>query len=79
MARKDDLARHLTTYTVLPAGRDLCRTWAEVVFRAKKKGRPIQMADAWIAASALHYDVPLISHNADDYLMVEGLTLLSAL
>jgi predicted nucleic acid-binding protein len=36
------------------------------------------MADAWIAASALHYRVPLISHNAGDYRMVEGLTLLSA-
>ena len=35
------------------------RLWAEVSFAAKRKGRPIQTADAWIAASALHYRVPL--------------------
>jgi predicted nucleic acid-binding protein len=35
------------------------------------------MADAWIAASALQFGVPLISH-AGDYSTVEGLMLLSA-
>ena len=34
--------------------------WAEVALEARRKGRPIQTADAWIAAGALHYKVPLI-------------------
>jgi len=58
--RKLELAQHLTRYTVLPVSRELCAKWAEVSFAAKKKGRPIQTADAWIAATALHYQVPLI-------------------
>jgi predicted nucleic acid-binding protein len=54
------------------------RNWGQVSFAAKRKGRPIQTADAWIAASALHYRVPLITHNRADYSAVDGLALLSA-
>jgi len=75
--RKQELAQHLTHYTVLAASRELCSSWAEVCFAAKKKGRPIQTADAWIAASALYYGVPLITNNQRDYSMVDGLVLMS--
>jgi tRNA(fMet)-specific endonuclease VapC len=57
-SRKLELTRHLAHYTLLPISRELCFKWAEVSFGAKKKGRPIQTADAWIAATALHYQVP---------------------
>ena len=76
--RKAELAQHLTHYAVLPASRELCIKWAEVAFTAKRKGRPIQSADAWIAASALHYQVPLITNNRSDYSMIDSLDLLSA-
>jgi tRNA(fMet)-specific endonuclease VapC len=76
--RKQELTQHLSHYTVLPVSRELCLRWAEVSMNAKKRGRPIQTADAWIAASALHYQVPLVTHNQRDYSMVDGLTLISA-
>lgn len=76
--RKLALAQYLTRYTVLPVTRGLCAKWAEVAFAAKRKGRPIQTADAWVAASALHDQVPLITNNRDDSWSVDGLTLLSA-
>jgi predicted nucleic acid-binding protein len=76
--RKTELGRHLAFYTVLPVNRELCRKWAEVSFAAKSQGQPIQTADAWIAASALYYQVPLITNNGSDYSMVPGLTVLSA-
>lgn len=76
--RKLELAQHVTRYVVLPVSRELCGKWAEVSFAAKSKGRPIQTADAWIAASALHYQVPLITNNRADYSAVDGLVLLSA-
>ena len=77
-SRRLDLAQHLRHYTVLPVSRELCLKWAEVSFAARRKGRPIQTADAWIAASALHYQVPLITNNRSDYSAVDGLVLLSA-
>jgi predicted nucleic acid-binding protein len=76
-AGKADSAQHLTKYIVLPANRELCAKWAEVSWKARRMGRPIQTADAWIAASALYYQVPLITNNANDYGMVEGLQLLT--
>ena len=76
--RKLELAEHLSHYAVLPVSRELCVKWAEVAFAAKRRGRPIQTADAWIAASALHYQVPLITNNQSDYSLIDGLTVLSA-
>ena len=78
LRRKLELAQHLTRYVVLPVSRELCGRWAEVSFAARRRGRPIQTADAWIAASALYYEVPLITHNRGDYSAVDGLVLLSA-
>jgi len=46
--RKAELERHLAHCTVLPVNRELCRGWAEISFNAKKQGKPIQAADAWI-------------------------------
>ncbi len=76
-SRKAELAHHLTKYTVLPVSREICAKWAEVSWGARRKGRPIQTADAWIAATALHYQVPLITNNADDYTMVDDLQVLT--
>jgi tRNA(fMet)-specific endonuclease VapC len=70
--RQRKLAQHLTRYAVLPVSRELCGKWAAVSFAAKRKGRPIQTADAWIAASAVHYQVPLITNNRAGYSAVDG-------
>jgi tRNA(fMet)-specific endonuclease VapC len=37
--------------------------WAEVTVAAQSRGRRIECADAWIAATALRHDVPLVTHN----------------
>ncbi|MGA2771966.1 MAG: hypothetical protein ABSG26_14225 [Bryobacteraceae bacterium] len=42
---------------------------------ARRNGRRIETANAWIAATALLYDVPLLTHNKTDYLGVPGLQL----
>jgi len=76
--RRADLERYLKKFTVLPVSRELCFRWAEVTFAAKRRGRPIQTADAWIAASAIYYQVPLITGNGSDYAMIDGLSVLSA-
>src|SRR5262249_49083901 len=56
---------------------DLCRKWAEVMMAAQAVGRRIECADAWIAATPLLYDAPLITHNRTDYVGVPGLILVS--
>src|SRR5688572_5822021 len=51
--RKQQLEAYLRDYVVYGYDRALCQRWAEVTFLARRAGRPIQTADAWIAATAL--------------------------
>jgi tRNA(fMet)-specific endonuclease VapC len=44
---------------------------------ARRQGRPLQAADAWIAATALIQDIPLVTHNRRHYDGIRGLTVLS--
>ncbi len=37
--------------------------WAEVTVAAQARGFRIECADAWIAATALRHDVPLVTHG----------------
>ncbi|MBI3209107.1 MAG: PIN domain-containing protein [Candidatus Solibacter usitatus] len=67
----------LRRFTVVPSSPDLCRKWAEVMVAAQSAGRRMESADAWIAATALLYDAPLITHNQSDYLGFSGITLIS--
>jgi predicted nucleic acid-binding protein len=71
------LRAFLQRFTVVPSSPDLCRQWAEVTVIAQAAGRRIESADAWIAATALLYDAPLLTNNRNDYLGVAGLTLIS--
>lgn len=68
---------YLHRFTVVPSSPDLCRTWAEVMVAAQAAGRRIDCADAWIAATAILYNTPLVTHNRRDYLGVPGLHLIS--
>ena len=68
---------YLRRHTVVPSSADLCRNWADVMVAAQAAGRRIECADAWIAATSLLYDAPLITHNRADYLGVPGLMLVS--
>lgn len=43
---------------------------------ARQQGRPIAAADAWIAATALAHDVPLLTRYIADYAGVTALRLL---
>ena len=75
--RLQSLDEYLEGFVVIPSSTDLCDIWAEVMVAAQAVGRRIECADAWIAATALLYDVPLITHNRADYLGVPGLRIIS--
>ena len=63
----------LSRFVVVSSSHDLVLKWAEAMVAARRNGRRIETADAWVAATALLYDAPLLTHNKADYLGVPGL------
>lgn len=75
--RLSQLEQYLSNYLVIPVDQLLCREWAQ--FRADRQsvGRPISPQDAWIAATALRYDLSLVTHNIKDFQEIPNLRLLT--
>jgi predicted nucleic acid-binding protein len=76
VARQERMAAFLAQFTIILVDRALCRMWAQVTDQCRRQGQPIHAADAWIAATALVLEVPLVTHNRADYAGVAHLQLL---
>lgn len=74
-ARRRSMELFLQDFLFSFCDRSLCVKWAEATDSARRNGRPIDTADAWIAATALLHGIPLVTHNPSDYLGVDGLIL----
>ncbi|MDB9493398.1 type II toxin-antitoxin system VapC family toxin [Spirulina major CS-329] len=74
--RTRQLEQYLSNYLVIPVDQLLCREWAQVRSDRQNVGRPISPQDAWIAATALRHDLPLITHNTKDFLDIPRLRLI---
>jgi tRNA(fMet)-specific endonuclease VapC len=75
--RRMALEQRMREYTVYPFTRDLCRQWATATDEARRNGNEIKVDDAWIAATALLYDIPLVTHNRSDFEGVPDLSVIS--
>jgi tRNA(fMet)-specific endonuclease VapC len=64
-------------YTLLPIDISTCRWWVIVRSQRSEKGLPISPQDAWVAASALQFDLPLVMHNPDDFQAIPNLKVIT--
>jgi len=71
------LEEFLQKFTILPIDIAACHHWATVRATRKALGQPISPQDAWIAAAALRYDLPLVTHNAADFQHINNLQLIT--
>jgi tRNA(fMet)-specific endonuclease VapC len=62
-------------FVILPFDRELARTWARLV-GITCQARPVSLPDSWIAATALHYGLPLVTHNRRHFEGIPGLILI---
>ena len=76
-SKSEKFEKLLSDYGVIYADEELCNLWAKITNEGLKKGRPIATADAWIAAVALMFDVPLVTHNRKHFGAVENLKIVS--
>lgn len=65
------------TYLVLSFDFALCQLWGSLRAQRRILGDPISPQDAWIAATAFYYDIPLITHNPKDFKNIPHLTVVS--
>jgi tRNA(fMet)-specific endonuclease VapC len=70
------LERTIGYYAVFHSTTEICRCWGEV--RYQRKQQPISAEDAWIAATALTYECPLVTHNPQDFKDIPRLRILTA-
>jgi predicted nucleic acid-binding protein len=75
--RHQEYEEALKTYVVLWCDEMTCRWWAKV---STIKGHPMPVNDSWIAATALRYETPLVTHNVKDFAHLQplGLKLITA-
>lgn len=77
--RVEQLETALTRYAILAYDRELGWEWAKVMAQCSQQGITISPSDAWIAATACRYDLPLLTHNLKHFQAAErfcGLQLL---
>jgi predicted nucleic acid-binding protein len=76
-SHRRELHRYVKKFVFVEVNEEISLLWAKVQAHAKRIGRPISVGDSWIAATALAYDVPLVTHDLNDFKNVPGLTVIS--
>lgn len=57
----------LRNFVVIPYDHEIARCYGKLVAEREREGRPISLADAWIAACAVRHATPLVTHNSGDF------------
>ena len=75
--RRSSLLQHLSLYATLYPDEVTCSIWVEIVTDCRRIGRPVQTADAWIAAVARQWNLPLITTDIKDFKGIHALDLIT--
>ena len=75
--RRERLSRFLNSFAVCHSDDSLCDVWSAIRDKAFRAGLVIDVADAWVAATAVYLEAPLATHNRSHFENVERLVLIS--
>jgi tRNA(fMet)-specific endonuclease VapC len=64
-ARKTKLHSLISTFSLLPITEETAAHYSEVMSAARNVGRRLDVADAWIMATARQFNLVLVSHDQD--------------
>lgn len=76
--RQELLRQAIQRHLILTSDDETARQWARIRAERQRSGQPIAAQDAWIAACALRYEMPLLTHNSIHFQNISGLVLLTA-
>ena len=75
--KRSVLETTLRNFVVIPYDHEIARCYGRLVAERKHNGKPIAPNDAWIAASAVRHAVPLVTHNAKDFMGITALDVIT--
>jgi tRNA(fMet)-specific endonuclease VapC len=75
--RRATLESLIATYKTVYPNDAICTRWAEARAFADRHGRHLDSNDAWIAATALEFGIPLVTHNKKHFDFLEHLLVIS--
>jgi tRNA(fMet)-specific endonuclease VapC len=75
--RKNQLESYLKRFSIVHSRSEICQIWAEIIDEGKRKGKITATSDAWIAATAIFLNIPLVTNNKSDFQDVNGLIVIS--
>lgn len=64
-SRREGLERFIRRFLIIPYELELAKVWAQVSTHCKRIGRRLEAGDAWIAATAVRFRIPLLTHDRD--------------
>ena len=67
----------LSSLVVVPYDIEVSRCYGRIVAHRHRVGRPVTSNDAWIAACAVGFSIPLVTHNARDFEEIPGLVIVT--
>ncbi len=67
----------LKRFVVIPYDHQVAKLYGRLVAQRERIGKPISVADAWIAACALRHGVALVTHNARDFDLIPDLQVIT--
>ena len=75
--RLEQLRREMRRYAVTPFHLQMAEQFAQLRAHRRSVGREIDTADAWIAATALWLQCPVVTHNRRDFSDIPDLAVIS--
>jgi predicted nucleic acid-binding protein len=64
-ARLSTLSRVQSIYPLLPVGPEIASCFARIAAAERSRGRRLRRHDTWIAATAMHHRVAVVTQDAD--------------
>ena len=62
---RNGLDLFIKRFLVIPYDYALAQAWAHAMQSSRKQGRRLDSGDCWIAATAIHRRIPLLTHDRD--------------
>lgn len=78
-SRSRAMLERVLTYPVLSADAGVALLFSRIRSQLFQAGTPVEDNDLWIAATALRYELPLVTHNPKHFRRIPGLQVESAL